>query len=83
MMHLWMNSSDGFIEVESVSLTNNYREYDQAMVEAQEWADRFREPVWVYDYEGHEDLEDGELMAIVEPTPPNPVQLTLIGEHKP
>ncbi len=75
MLHLWMYGVDGkFIEVDSVSLYSPYDEEEQALKEAQEWANRYNEPVSIYRYEGHETIEDGELFDEVIP---KPVELNL------
>jgi hypothetical protein len=71
MIHLWMGNT----EVDSCSLHDPSREYDAAYDDAQQWANDYGEPVELWDYEGHETIDDGELLDTVRP---QSVQLALV-----
>lgn len=71
MIHLWMGST----KVESFTVHNLNQEYDIAHADAQRWANDHGEPVELWDYEGHETIDDGEYLGTVQP---QPLQLGLL-----
>lgn len=78
MIHLHMFTEKGeYIEVDSYSSWNCHQEQEQAFEAAQQWADEYGEDVDVYHYEGHETLEDGEMLGVVKP---QPLQLAIVGK---
>jgi hypothetical protein len=76
MIHLWMTDKAGKpIEADSFCLSNPGHEYDTALAAAQQWANDYGDLVEMWDYEGHETIEDGEFLEFVRP---QPLQLGLI-----
>jgi len=78
MIHLHMWTERGaYVEVDAYSSWNCCKEVEQAFEAAQKWADEYGEPVDVYRYEGHETLENGEMLGVVQP---RLLQLAIVGK---
>jgi hypothetical protein len=71
MMHLFADGT----EVGCLYHRNPYAGRYLAIANAQEWADNHQVSVEIWNYEGHETIDDGELAAIVHP---QPLQLGLL-----